>query len=150
MSGKKKNSNNRGKDSSLYRKLAVAVIAVAISVGLGFALTGGGSPPNRPDVIGGEKRPTMSPGYFIGKTAKAYKVAGEIPQILDKIYCYCRCQDNHGHKSLLTCFVDRHGSQCGICMDEALMAYDLHKKGYSPEEIVGKIDATFDRKKARL
>jgi len=148
MSAKKKKGNsNSGGNSSLYRKLAVAVIAIVISVGLGFALTGGGSAPNRPDVIGGEKRPTMLPGYFIGKTARSYKVAKEIPQVLDKIYCYCRCQDNHGHKSLLTCFVDRHGSQCGICMDEALMAYDLHKKGYSTEEIVSKIDSTFDKKK---
>jgi len=150
MSHKKNKRDGSGK-SDLYKKLALAAVAVVVSVGLGFALTGGGgSSPDRPDVIGGEKRATMSPGYFIGKTARSYQVAKEIPQVLDKVYCYCRCQDNHGHKSLLTCFVDRHGSQCGICMDEALMAYDLHKKGYSTEEIVSKIDSTFDRQQKSM
>lgn len=150
MSKKKKNRNAAGSESSLYRKLALIAIIIAISAGLGLALTGGESSPHRPDVIGGEKRPTMSPGYFIGKTARAYKAAKEIPGVLDKIYCYCHCQDNFGHKSLLTCFVDRHGSQCGVCMDEALMAYELHKKGYDTEEIVSRIDSTFDRKGKRI
>ncbi|MDH3974255.1 MAG: PCYCGC domain-containing protein [Deltaproteobacteria bacterium] len=144
---KKKNNPSAGSNSSVYKKLAVAVIAVAVSLGLGYALTGGGGSPNRPDVIGGEKRPTMSPAYFVGKTAKAYKAAKEIPQVLDKIYCYCKCQHNFGHKSLLTCFTDKHGAECGICMDEAIMAHDLHKKGYSTEEIVSKVDSAFDRKK---
>ena len=107
----------------------------------------GCSSPDYPGAFGGEKRTTMSPGHFIGKTGRAYKSAKENPGLLDKIYCYCKCQDSFGHKSLLTCFVDRHGSQCGVCMDEALMASDLRKKGYGDEEIVKKVNAKFSKQK---
>lgn len=119
---------------------------VLFVLALVFVLAGAGcSSPDYPGAFGGEKRPTMSPGHFIGKTGRAYKVAKENPDLLDKIYCYCKCQDNFGHKSLLTCFVDRHGSQCGVCMDEALMASDLRKKGYGDEEIVEKINKKFSK-----
>lgn len=123
----------------------IFVLLVLILV---FAFASAGcSSPDYPGAFGGEKRPTMSPGHFIGKTGRAYKAAKENPDLLDKIYCYCKCQDNFGHKSLLTCFVDRHGSQCGICMDEALMASDLRKKGYGDKEIVEKINAKFSKQK---
>ncbi len=121
-----------------------------VLIALLFALTpitAGCSKTDYPGAFGGEKRPTMSPGHFIGKTGRAYKAAKEDPDLLDKIYCYCKCQDNSGHKSLLTCFVDRHGSQCGVCMDEALMASDLRKKGFGDDEIVEKVNAKFSKQK---
>lgn len=126
----------------------VGQVFVLIMLALAFTLVSSGcSSPEYPGAFGGEKRPTMSPGHFIGKTGRAYKAAKEVPDLLDKIYCYCKCQDNFGHKSLLTCFVDRHGSQCGVCMDEALMASDLRKKGYGDEEIVEKINSKFSKQK---
>ena len=119
---------------------------VLLVLTLVLTLAGAGcSEPDYPGAFGGEKRATMSPGHFIGKTGRAYRSAKENPDLLDKIYCYCKCQDNRGHKSLLTCFVDRHGSQCGVCMDEALMASDLRKKGYGDEEIVEKVNAKFSK-----
>ncbi|MBI2876545.1 MAG: hypothetical protein HYY20_06660 [Candidatus Tectomicrobia bacterium] len=57
-----------------------------------------------------ETRPTLSPTLFAGKTAMAYQVAREIPEVLDQLYCYCQCQESHGHKSLLTCYVDNHAA----------------------------------------
>ena len=146
MSKKKKNKNETGEKrpsgGKNFRPLAVAAAVVIAGVAAGVFFSGkGGS--DYPIAFGGERRQVMSPGYFIGKTARAYRVAQEIPQMLDKIYCYCKCQENHGHKSLLTCFVDRHGSQCGICMDEALMADKLYKEGYSTDKIVKEINARF-------
>jgi hypothetical protein len=35
-------------------------------------------------------------------------VARQIPVLLDKLYCYCNCHKYFGHKSLLSCYVDRH------------------------------------------
>lgn len=78
---------------------------------------------------GGEDRPTLSPVNFTGRTAKAYQIAKEIPEVLDSIYCYCRCKENFGHKSLLSCYVDDHAAYCDVCMDEAIIAYDLYKEG---------------------
>jgi len=66
---------------------------------------------NHPEVQPGARFPaTLSPVLFVGKTAAAYQVAREIPETLAQIYCYCRCDKSVGHKSLLYCFSDDHGS----------------------------------------
>ena len=57
-----------------------------------------------------EKRPTLSPESFSGKVRKAYSIARTIPEVLDGLYCYCRCRENFGHKNLLSCYVDTHAS----------------------------------------
>lgn len=57
-----------------------------------------------------EKRQTLSPHGFTGKVRRAYEVARAIPEVLDRLYCYCRCRENFGHKNLLSCFVDTHAS----------------------------------------
>lgn len=53
---------------------------------------------------------TLSPDLFTGKTAQAYQVAREIPQVLSKIFCYCGCDMSAGHKSNLDCFKDEHAA----------------------------------------
>ncbi len=57
-----------------------------------------------------ENRPTLSPQRFSGTVRMAYEVARSDPEILDQLYCYCRCRENFGHKNLLSCFVDTHAS----------------------------------------
>lgn len=61
----------------------------------------------------GETRATLDPGLFNDpRVKKAYQVAKEIPWILDSIYCYCMCEESPAfkHKSLLTCYVDKHAA----------------------------------------
>jgi hypothetical protein len=58
-----------------------------------------------------ETRPTLSPQRFTGKVRRAYQIAREIPQVLDRLYCYCRCFENFNHKNLLSCFVNTHASE---------------------------------------
>ena len=57
-----------------------------------------------------ETRQTLSPQGFQGRAKKAYEIARAIPEVLDRLYCYCRCRENFGHKNLLSCFVDNHAS----------------------------------------
>ena len=57
-----------------------------------------------------EKRPTLSPQRFTGKVRTAYHIARAIPEVLDRLYCYCRCRENSGHKNLLSCYVGTHAS----------------------------------------
>ncbi len=57
-----------------------------------------------------EKRPTLPPTLFSGNTRRAYEIAREIPEVLNRLYCYCRCRENFSHISLLSCFVDKHAS----------------------------------------
>lgn len=80
--------------------------------------------------------PTLPPERFTGQTREAYKAAGEIPRTIAQLPCYCYCDEGHGHKSLHSCFEGTHGSQCAVCVDEALLAYRLEKEqGMGPAQI---------------
>jgi hypothetical protein len=57
-----------------------------------------------------ETRPTLDPALFVGKAAASHRVAREIPDVLDQLYCYCRCDKHLGHKSLLSCYTDGHAA----------------------------------------
>ncbi|MBI5074508.1 MAG: hypothetical protein HZB62_04995 [Nitrospirae bacterium] len=61
----------------------------------------------------GETRATLDPGQFKDARVKeAYRVAKEIPWVLDSIYCFCMCKESptFRHKSLLSCYVDNHAA----------------------------------------
>lgn len=61
----------------------------------------------------GETRATMDPGLFSDPRVKeAYRIAGEIPWVLDSIYCFCLCKESPAfrHKSVLSCYVDTHAA----------------------------------------
>jgi hypothetical protein len=72
--------------------------------------------------------PTLPPEQFFGKAKEAYIVVREIPQTIAQLPCYCHCDRGFGHKSLYSCFEDDHASHCAVCVDEALLAYQLQKK----------------------
>jgi len=78
-------------------------------------------------------------------TREAYKVAGEIPQTLAQLPCYCHCDEGFGHKSLQSCFVDDHAAHCAICTEEALAAYKLQKQGLTPAQIRERIIAEYSQ-----
>ncbi len=63
-----------------------------------------------PAVARRETRPTLDPALFVGKAALAHRVAREIPDTLDQLYCYCECDKHVGHKSLLSCYTDGHAA----------------------------------------
>lgn len=57
-----------------------------------------------------ERRPVLPAGLFVGRVRQAYAMAARIPEVLDRLYCYCRCKEGHGHKTLLTCYTVTHAS----------------------------------------
>ena len=87
--------------------------------------------------------PTLAPEKFTGKAQEAYRVVREAPQLIAQLPCYCYCDRGFGHKSLHSCFVDDHAAHCAVCVDEALLAYDLQKRGMSPQQIREKIIAQY-------
>jgi len=103
---------------SKFPFVALAFGAGLLIAGVYFVYQGEGrkAPPPEPPKLKKvniklrENRPTLSPDRFTGRVWKAYKIAREIPEVLDRLYCYCRCRENFGHKNLLTCFVDTHAS----------------------------------------
>ncbi len=78
---------------------------------------------------------TLEPKEFSNpNTVAAYQAAKEIPGVLAQQPCYCYC-DRRGHRSLLDCFASKHGSDCDICVKEALFAMQEHRKGRSATQI---------------
>ena len=39
-----------------------------------------------------ETRPVLTDAIFTGRVAKAYRIAAEIPKVLDSLFCYCYCK----------------------------------------------------------
>ena len=89
--------------------------------------------------------PTLSPELFTGNQKLAYQAAKEIPQTLAQLPCYCHCDRSQNHKSLHSCFESEHGENCGICINEALLAYNLQKQGVAVNEIRSKIIAAYGK-----
>ena len=92
-----------------------------------------------------ETRSVMSSAFYTGKAAEAYRIAAEIPKVIDSQFCYCYCKKNHQHKTLLTCFTNQHGSKCDTCIDEVLYSYELYKQRKTLDEIIVSVDKKFYR-----
>lgn len=75
----------------------------------------------------------------------AYEVARKFPQTLDRLHCFCECQESmtHRHKTLLTCFTTDHAAGCGICIREAILAGELKDKGLPDDQIENTVESTF-------
>ncbi len=79
---------------------------------------------------------TMDPKLFPDALNRnVYALAAKIKPVLYQQPCYCYCDRNAGHKSLLDCYASEHGSQCDICQREAILAYQLSQKGKTPAQI---------------
>lgn len=117
--GKKKKDNKIKKQARKRKRLWLRGLVITLVAGIfawGWVSTRSpkrfsGSDLTAPGgYVRRESRTPLSPTLFVGKTARAYQVAHEIPDILDQLYCYCECDKHMGHVSLLSCFTDRHGA----------------------------------------
>jgi len=88
--------------------------------------------------------PTLDPEKFTGRRREGYAAVRAIPETIAQLPCYCHCDRGFGHKSLHSCFVDDHGANCSICLEEALLAYRLEKEEkLNPEQIRERIVAQY-------
>src|ERR1700730_10699231 len=79
---------------------------------------------------------TLDPKQFPDPLNRnVYTLAAKIRPVLYQQPCYCYCDRNVGHKSLLDCYASEHGSQCDICQKEAVLAYQQTQKGKTPAQI---------------
>jgi hypothetical protein len=84
----------------------------------------------------GKPPDTLDPKQFSdARTQKIYALAGKVKPALYQQPCYCRCDREVGHTSLLDCFGDNHGSICDVCKKEAVYTYQQTKLGKTPAEI---------------
>lgn len=98
-----------------------------------------------------ERAPILDPKRFADiskyepEVAPAYEVARKYPRTIDRLHCFCECQESmtHRHRTLLTCFTTDHAAGCGICIREAILAGELKDKGLSDAEIENTVESAF-------
>ncbi|HTV60888.1 MAG TPA: CYCXC family (seleno)protein [Verrucomicrobiae bacterium] len=79
---------------------------------------------------------TLDPSQFSDpETRNIYALAAKVKALLYQMPCYCGCDKEAGHKSLLDCYRDMHASGCDLCKKEAVFAATESKKGRSPAQI---------------
>jgi Protein of unknown function with PCYCGC motif len=84
----------------------------------------------------GQLPQTLSPSEFSDVVVQnAYTLAARAKKILYQQPCYCHCDRSQGHTSLLDCFASKHGSECGVCMREAIYSYEQSHKGKTAVQI---------------
>jgi hypothetical protein len=155
-SKKKRSPRKKPVKSSNSKKLRIIMlVAVLVAVGGYFfynktnrtqaAYNPAKTPADIEALKGGETRATLSPVLFVGKVARAYSVARENRELLDSIYCYCNCKKTIGHKSLLSCFTDKHAVNCDICQDQAFYAASRFQGGDDIAQVRFAVDKKFWR-----
>lgn len=95
--------------------------------------------------------PGFAPPRPLDQARAVYQFAGEHPEVLKYVPCYCGCEANgHGHNE--SCFVkrrdpagnvvewDMHGFGCTICIDVAREAMMMYRSGADPVSIRAAIE----------
>jgi hypothetical protein len=86
----------------------------------------------------------LNPNEFADKDVRhAYWVATQIPAVLNKLYCWCGCENRGVHRSNLQCFEDQMAVTCAVCQETAEIAYQMTQAGVQD---AGKIQAAVDAK----
>ncbi|WP_081712949.1 PCYCGC motif-containing (lipo)protein [Burkholderia sp. AU4i] len=86
----------------------------------------------------------LAPKQFHDKAVQhAYWVATQIPATLNKLYCWCGCENRGEHRSNLQCFEDQMAVSCPVCQGTAEIAYRMTQAGIQD---AGKIQAAVDAK----
>lgn len=80
---------------------------------------------------------TLDPQLFRDSKSAflAYSLAARIRQVLYQEPCFCPCDEDQGHQSLLDCYTSDHGTVCPICKKEVVFIFEEYKEGKSAEAI---------------
>jgi hypothetical protein len=139
----------------MRKAISAAIIFLIASMGFGFGLAyaQNASPADGKSAAQAKTPPADIPAYHASaskdplpetldpsqfqdlQTQNVYALAAKVKSVLYQQPCYCRCDKEHGHTSLLSCYTDRHASVCALCQKEAAFSYSESKKGKTAAEI---------------
>jgi hypothetical protein len=107
---KKKSQVNRGKSPVIW--VVIGIVAVIAILAISGKIPMGSKEKGKSfQITEKETRPVLDPSLFTGMTRSAYAAAQRYPDALNEAFCYCYCNEPpFNHKSLLSCFTDRHGA----------------------------------------
>jgi hypothetical protein len=94
-------------------------------------------PPYHPEAPPAKDLPdTLDPAKFPDAiTQNAYAMAAKVRPVLYQQPCYCHCDKELGHGSLLDCFTGMHAAVCNVCKWEGIYAYQQTKKKKTAAQI---------------
>lgn len=76
-----------------------------------------------------------------------YWIATQIPTVLNKLYCWCGCENRGEHRSNLQCFEDQMAADCRVCLGTAETAFEMSQKGVTDAaKIQAAVDAVWQPK----
>lgn len=79
------------------------------------------------------------------RVRNAYRLAAEMPETLNQLYCWCGCIER-GMRSNLECFETDHAAHCDVCMAGAEIAAEMRERGITdPARVQQVLDARFGR-----
>ncbi len=103
------------KDKAGIAKRKRSSLAWVISLILGASLVFGfifffprSEPWGLPAIPRNPRPVTLSPDLFTGKVREVYRIAREVPELLEQMPCYCGCYVSDQHRNNLDCYTDRH------------------------------------------
>jgi hypothetical protein len=81
--------------------------------------------------------PTLDPAQFVRDrpACVSYAIAAENRALLYQEPCYCGCDREDRHESLLDCFTGTHGIRCLVCQEEAIFIREQSRSGATAAEI---------------
>lgn len=121
-------------------------LALALPTRRAWAGTAGpGHPKPRPGIDASHILPAERLEAEEADVREAFEQARTIPEILDGIRCHCGCAELPDRYSLLSCYEGEEpmARACHICQGQARLAFRLHRKGASLDEIRAAIDKEF-------
>lgn len=65
---------------------------------------------------------------YLEQIPYAYQVAGDHPEMLAQIPCYCPCE-LYGHTGVVDCYRSQHAAACATCLEEAVVAGRMLEQG---------------------
>jgi hypothetical protein len=97
---------------------------------------------------GAEELPAFA--YNSAQALEGYRIATQIPEVLEEMPCYCGCGKQLKHRYLKDCFLkeggsgfDDHGSGCNLCDSEAIDVKKWRDEKIPLKEIRAKIDEKY-------
>jgi hypothetical protein len=136
-------------------KSAAAVVSTLALLVTAFATADKAKPDAKPSARTAcsacrEKNPPIDPAKLSDDDAAArpaYAAAAKYPETIDKIHCYCGCEEspNLHHASLLTCFTSLHATGCEICRGEAELAGKMKGEGSDDDEIKKVVESFYQK-----
>ena len=81
----------------------------------------------------------LEPAQFSNpEVHRVYWIASKTPTTLNKLHCWCGCENRGVHRSSLAHLEDTLATRCAVCRGTAEIAYQMVQKGVTERASPGR------------